>query len=105
AQRAEFYQFCAMSQKAFMVKNMVTLAQSDPRVLVPIKELDSDIYLLGCANGAVNLRDGELVKPSQELLITYSTGVEYNPKAKFPLFKKTFLYAFFGYEKIANFFR
>jgi putative DNA primase/helicase len=51
AQRAEFYQFCAASQKAFMVKNMVTLAQSDPRVLVPIKELDSDLYLLGCANG------------------------------------------------------
>ncbi|EPL1600689.1 DNA primase family protein, partial [Acinetobacter baumannii] len=105
AQRAEFYQFCAMSQKAFMVKNMVTLAQSDPRVLVPIKELDSDIYLLGCANGAVNLRDGELVKPNQELLITYSTGVDYNPKAKCPLFEKTVLDAFFGDEEMANFFR
>lgn len=82
-----------------MVKNMVTLAQSDPRVLVPIKELDSDIYLLGCANGAVNLRDGELVKPSQELLITYSTGVEYNPKAKCPLFEKTVLDAFLAMKK------
>ncbi|HAV3281118.1 phage/plasmid primase, P4 family [Acinetobacter baumannii] len=105
SQRAEFYQFCAMSQKAFMVKNMVTLAQSDPRVLVPIKELDSDIYLLGCANGAVNLRDGELVKPNQELLITYSTGVDYNPKAKCPLFEKTVLDAFFGDEEMSNFFR
>lgn len=105
AQRAEFYQFCAASQKAFMVKNMVTLAQSDPRVLVPIKELDSDLYLLGCANGAVDLRTGELVPPSQDLLITNSTGVEYNPKAKCPLFEKTVLDAFFGAQEMVEFFR
>lgn len=105
AQRAEFYQFCAASQKAFMVKNMVTLAQSDPRVLVPIKELDSDIYLLGCANGAVDLRTGDLIKPDQELLITYSTGVDYSPKAKCPLFEKTVLDAFFGDQDMADFFR
>lgn len=105
AQRAEFYQFCAASQKAFMVKNMVTLAQSDPRVLVPIKELDSDIYLLGCANGAVDLRTGDLIKPDQELLITYSTSVDYSPKAKCPLFEKTVLDAFFGDQGMADFFR
>ncbi len=105
AQRAEFYQFCAASQKAFMVKNMVTLAQSDPRVLVPIKELDSDIYLLGCANGAVDLRTGDLIKPNQDLLITYSSGVEYHPKAKCPLFEKTVLDAFFGKQEMADFFR
>lgn len=105
AQRAEFYQFCAASQKAYMVKNMVSLAQSDPRVLVPIKELDSDLYLLGCANGAVDLRTGDLVPPSQDLLITNSTHVEYEPKAKCPLFEKTVLDAFFGDQEMADFFR
>lgn len=105
AQRAEFYQFCAASQKAFMVKNMVTLAQSDPRVLVPIKELDSDLFLLGCANGAVDLRTGDLIKPSQDLLITNSTGVNYDPKAKCPLFEKTILDAFFNDQSLADFFR
>lgn len=105
AQRAEFYQFCAASQKAYMVSNMVRLAQSDPRVLVPIKELDSDLYLLGCANGAVDLRTGDLVLPSQDLLITNSTGVEYHPKAKCPLFEKTVLDAFFGDQDMADFFR
>ena len=105
AQRAEFYQFCAASQKAFMVKNMVSLAQSDPRVLVPIKELDSDLFLLGCANGAVDLRTGDLVKPAQDLLITNSTGVDYDPKAKCPLFEKTVLDAFFNDQELADFFR
>lgn len=105
AQRAEFYQFCAASQKAYMVANMVRLAQSDPRVLVPIKELDSDLYLLGCANGAVDLRTGDLVLPSQDLLITNSTHVEYHPKAKCPLFEKTVLDAFFGDQSMADFFR
>lgn len=105
AQRAEFYQFCAASQKAYMVKNMVQLAQSDPRVLVPFKELDSDLYLLGCANGAVDLRSGDLIPPSQDLLITNNTGVEYDPKAKCPLFEKTVLEAFFGDQELADFFR
>lgn len=105
AQRAEFYQFCAASQKAYMVTNMVRLAQSDPRVLVPIKELDSDLYLLGCANGAVDLRTGDLIPPSQDLMITYSTGVEYHPKAKCPLFEKTVLDAFFGDQEMVDFFR
>ncbi len=105
SQRAEFYQFCAASQKAFMVKNMVALAQSDPRVLIPIKELDSDLNLLGCANGAVDLRTGDLIKPNQDLLITNSTGVEYHPKAKCPLFEKTVLDAFFGDQEMADFFR
>ncbi|WP_347460979.1 phage/plasmid primase, P4 family [Acinetobacter sp. ANC 7454] len=105
SQRAEFFIFCANSQKAYMVTNMVRLAQSDPRVLVPIKELDSDLYLLGCANGAVDLRTGDLVPPSQDLLITYSTGVEYNPKAKCPLFKKTVLEAFHNDQEMADFFQ
>lgn len=105
ADRADFYKFCADSQKAYMVKNMVSLAQSDPRVLVPFKELDSDIYLLGCANGAVDLRTGDLVKPNQDLLITNSTGVEYNHKAKCPLFEATVLDAFFGDQEMADFFR
>lgn len=105
AQRAEFYQFCAASQKAYMVKNMVSLAQSDPRVLVPIKELDSDLYLLGCANGAVDLRTGDLVPPSQDLMITNSTHVEYRPGAKCPLFEKTVLDAFFGDQEMADFFQ
>ena len=105
AQRAEFYQFCAASQKAFMVRNMVSLAQSDPRVLVPIKELDSDLYLLGCANGAIDLRTGDLIPPSQDLLITNSTGIEYHPKAKCPLFEKTVLDAFYGDQEMVDFFR
>jgi len=105
AQRAEFYQFCAASQKAYMVTNMVRLAQSDPRVLVPFKELDSDLYLLGCANGAVDLRTGDLIEPSQDLLITNSTKVDYDPKAKCPLFEKTVLDAFFGDQVMADFFR
>jgi putative DNA primase/helicase len=40
-----------------------------------------------------------------DLLITNSTGVEYNPKAKCPLFEKTVLDAFFGAQEMVEFFR
>ena len=105
ALRADIYQFCALSQKAHMVTSMVRLAQSDPRVLVPVNQLDADNYLLGCANGAVDLRTGDLIQPAQELLITQSSKVDYNPKARCPLFEATVLDAFFGDSEMADFFR
>ena len=105
AERADFLQFCAASQRAIMVKNMISLAQSDPRVVVSIDQLDKDSHLLGCANGAVDLRSGELLAPSQDQRITYSTGLEYDPSVKCPLFEQTVLDVFNGDAELAAFFQ
>ena len=63
---------------------MVRLAQSDPKVVVSISDLDAHPYLLNCANGTVDLRTGELRAPTREDMITKSTGIEYDPNAKCP---------------------
>lgn len=86
---AEFFKFCAISQQAKMVRNMVTLAQSDPRVMVPARELDKYSHLMGAANGVIDLRTGDLLPPDPELRITKIAGCDYVPGAKAPLFRQT----------------
>jgi putative DNA primase/helicase len=104
-ERAEFFKFCAVSQRAVMVRNMVSLAQSDPRVVVPVSELDRDAWLLGVANGAVDLRSGRLVPPSQDHRLTTVTSTEYDPSAQAPLFNQTVTDVFFGDQDMIGFFQ
>jgi P4 family phage/plasmid primase-like protien len=104
-EREAFFKFCAVSQRAAMVGNIVKLAQSDPRVVVPVANLDSDHRLLGVANGAVDLRTGKLLPPSQEHRITTITPVEYDRKAGAPLFEQTVADVFFGDPEMVAFFQ
>ena len=104
-ERIAFLKFCAMSQRATMVKNMVRLASSDPRVVVPAAELDKHSYLLGVGNGVVDLRTGELIDPDTNHRITTITQVEYQSNAKAPLFEQTVLDVFNGDEEMTKFFQ
>lgn len=102
---AEFFQFCAISQQARMVKNMVTLAKSDPRVVVPARELDRSSHLLGVQNGVVDLTTGQLLPPDPDHHITLVAGCDYNPTAKCPLFERTVQEVFSGDEDMASYFK
>lgn len=102
---AEFFKFCAVSQQAKMVRNMVTLAQSDPRVYVPSTELDKHSHYLGATNGVIDLRTGELLPPDPELRITCTTGCEYDPDATAPLWEQTVSDVFNGDSDMVEFFQ
>ena len=104
-ERIEFFKFCAACQKAAMVSNMIRLAASDPRVVVPVTELDKHTHLLGVGNGAVNLRTGELLAPDKEHRITVVTPVEYDPRAAGPLFEQTVRDVFFDDDEQVEFFQ
>lgn len=105
AERAEFFKFCAISQRAVMVRNMVTLAQSDPRVVVSTNDMDADPFLLGVDNGAVDLRTGRLLAPSKDHYITTTTHVAYTPGAAAPLFEQTVADVFHGDADMVAFFQ
>lgn len=101
--QAEFYKFCALSQQARMAKNMVSLAMSDPRVVVPAEELDKYKDYLGVQNGIVHLPTGKLMDPDPDYRITFTAGCDYNPKAKCPIFMQTLREVFFGDETMVSF--
>lgn len=103
--RAKHKAFCIFSQRVRMVEDMVKWARSDERLLTYVNKLDADMNLLGCINGVVDLRTGDLLEPDRDHLISYTTGVKYNPNAKCPVFEQTVLDAFFGDAEMAAFFQ
>lgn len=104
-ERAEFFKFCAISQRAVMVRNMVSLAQSDPRVVVGMTDLDKLTHLLGVGNGVVDLHTGKLLPPDQAYRVTTITAVDYDPEARAPLFEQTVADVFFGDADMIGFFQ
>jgi putative DNA primase/helicase len=74
------------SQHESRLKAMVAVAQSEPTVIVTPDQLDADQFLLNCPNGTINLRTGKLRKARKADLITKLAPVEYDPKARAPIF-------------------
>ncbi len=105
AEPAEFFKFCALSQQAKMVRNMVSLAKSDPRVMVPADELDKHWYLLGTTNGVLDLRNGRLMPPDPEYRITRVTGCDYDRTATAPLWEQTVSDVFMGNTEMVDYFQ
>ena len=105
SERAEFFKFCAISQRAVMVRNMVSLAQSDPRVVVRMIDLDKLPHLLGVGNGVVDLTTGKLLPPDQAYHVTTITATEYDQVSACPLFEQTVADVFFGDMKMIEFFQ
>lgn len=101
---SKFFEFCAISQKDHMVKSMVNLAKSDPRVMVPVGELDKMSHLLGVKNGVVDLRTGQLLPSDPEYRITMLAGCEYDRGARAPIFVQTVSDVFFGDLELMRFF-
>lgn len=64
------------------VKAMLEFVKGFPGVRVSQVELDSNPYLLGVANGVLNLLTGQLVPNTPKLLITRYARAMYNPKAR-----------------------
>lgn len=101
--QSEFFAFAAISQQARMVRNMISLASSDPRILVSASELDAHPYLLGVQNGVVDLKTGRLYAPDPAYRITRVCSCDYKPEAKAALWDQTLKDVFFGQGDMVEF--
>jgi putative DNA primase/helicase len=99
----EFFAFCAISQQARMVRNMVQLAASDPRIMLPADELDRHAHLLGVRNGMVDLNTGTLLPADPQAYITRVCTCEFNANARAPLFERTVREAFFDDSEMVEY--
>ncbi|MDP2262660.1 MAG: phage/plasmid primase, P4 family [Hydrogenophaga sp.] len=100
---AEFFAFCSISQQAKMVRNMVQLAASDPRIMLPADELDKHPHLLGVKNGIVDLSTGALLPADPLAYITRTCACEYHAEARAPLFERSVREAFFDDDEIVEY--
>ncbi len=78
-EQAAYRQHIRRTNTAAGFRNLLEIAR--PRVAVRVEQLDRDPWLLGCANGTLDLRTGELRPELREDLITKQVAVDYDPCA------------------------
>ena len=92
----------ASSQKGRQ-KAMLDLVRDLPGVRVSKAELDRDPYLLGVANGVLDLRTGTLVENRPDLLITRYANAAYRPDAEAPIFQRFMDEICLGRQELVDF--
>lgn len=86
AERKRTAAWALQSESGHRIAEMTKLAR--PSLTVTPGELDTDPYLLCCANGVLDLRTGELLEPRRENYITKRTQVAYDAKALCPTWER-----------------
>lgn len=86
AQNADEYkrrsQHYTASAKAARRDAMISLAGTDPDVVVSVEQLDSHPFLLACRNGTVDLRSGQLRPANPDDLLTRGVDIDYDAEAR-----------------------
>jgi putative DNA primase/helicase len=75
-------------ESSHAVAGALTLAGTEPDIVVTPDDLDADALLLNCANGTLDLRTGELGPHDPADLLTKMAGAAYTPGAAGPEFAK-----------------
>jgi putative DNA primase/helicase len=70
------------------LRAMIEMAKSVPGMTVRLNEFDADPQLLGVANAVLDLRTGQLMPVSPQVLVSKRTNVAFNPTADCPRFEK-----------------
>lgn len=102
-ERAALVKFSHASQRASIVAHTVSLARSDPRVVVSVDELDPLGYLMGARNGVIDLRTGALLPADPAHRITSVVGCGYDPSAVCQLWEATVSDIFCGDMEMVEF--
>jgi putative DNA primase/helicase len=74
------------TSKAANLRAMIGMAKSEPGMTARLSDFDSDPMLLGVANGVLDLRTGQLLPLSPDVLVSKRCNVAYEPSATCPRF-------------------
>jgi putative DNA primase/helicase len=75
------------SEKEDRLRAMMNLAASEPGIMIPPRDLDSDPWLLNVENGTLDLRSGILLSHTRGHLITRVAPVAYVPGGTCPIWE------------------
>ncbi|QEG23896.1 phage/plasmid primase, P4 family [Mariniblastus fucicola] len=95
--------FVKSSNSASSIIAIRTLSQSDKRVTIDHKSLDSEDLLFNCLNGTFDLQNCELRDSQREDLITQISGVSFDASAQCPLWRESLKLIFDGDEELIRY--
>jgi P4 family phage/plasmid primase-like protien len=79
SKQGELINWAKQTKSVARINNMISSANSDERIRVPVSKWDADNEVVGVRNGVVNLRTGELMTGRPDLNITKRVSVGYIP--------------------------
>ena len=101
--RKKMVKWALGSESRYRLKGALELAQSEPPFPASTEQFDKDPYLLGCANGVIDLRTGEFRQGRREDYIMKSTNLTYNPTAECPRWIRFLDEIFLGNTELIDF--
>lgn len=78
----KWFKFALSSQTRSKLEAMITLAASDPAIVVRPEQFDSDPHVLNCLDGTIDLRTGAIRPHRREDLISKIASVRYDPESE-----------------------
>lgn len=85
--RIALVKHAASSEALSRINAMVTLAAAEPPIPMELNSFDTDLFLLNCANGTIDLRTGELKPHTRTDLIRKMSSVQFDASAGCPKWK------------------
>jgi putative DNA primase/helicase len=98
-------QWALISQADPRLRAMVSVASTEPGIVLAADELDTDSYLLSCGNGVIDLRTGKLRAADPADLISLGTEVVFDADATCPRWLKFLREVFDGNQETITFIR
>ena len=102
-QRKRVAKWSITSEARSRIDGALAILRNLPPVADPGGRWDRDPWLLGCANGVVDLRDGALRDGRRDDRITMTTRIAYDPDAAAPRFFRFLHEVFDGDDEIITF--
>lgn len=102
--KRNFNQAQAVHRTVRRVEAMQQTAASEPGMSISNPGLfDANPWVIGVKNGAVNLRNAELLEPSPGMLVSRQAGAEYDRLAQCPMWTQTVHEVMRGDEEMVSF--
>lgn len=96
------FKHAVKSEAEAKLRAMINLAKSEG-VAVQSEQFDTDVFLLNCRNGTLDLRTGELRPHSRGDYITRRVELDYMPEAQCPEWRKFLESVFLNDQEIIGF--
>ncbi len=95
--------FCKSSNSAFGVRNLLSLAKSEPEIAILSSVLDSNPWKLNTLKGTIDLRTGQLLPHRRSDFLTKLAPVEFSRDAECPRWKAFLREVFDGNDELVEF--
>lgn len=82
AVRDEVFRWAKRSQSARAIRDLITLAETEPDITARLTDFDADPWLLNCENGTIDLRTGKLISHKREALHSRMAPVAFDENAR-----------------------